>query len=147
MGRLWGDFGVTFGALWGHFGSGGGALVNFNENPQRFLLSTRGPGTKSRGARRHRGGTKEAPRRHRGGTREAPRRHQVGNCTSTWALGHTLFKEENYRTSNDRSICFDLTRSGHKARRIFYYFSEKIHYFSNLHVYSDSLSVIVVTTM
>ena len=33
------------------------------------------PGTKSRGARRHQGGTKEAPRRHQGGTREAPRRH------------------------------------------------------------------------
>ena len=64
------------------------------------------------------GCTREAPRRHQGGTGDAPRRHQVGNCTSSWALGHSLFKEENYRTSNDRSICFDLTRSGHKARRI-----------------------------
>ena len=47
--------------------------MNFNENPRRFLVSTRGPGTKSRGA-----GT------HQGGTREAPRRHQVTNYVSPW---------------------------------------------------------------
>ena len=30
------------------------------------------PGTKSMGASRHQGGTREAPRRHQGGTKEAP---------------------------------------------------------------------------
>ena len=40
--------------------------------------SKKDPGTKSRGAGKHRGGTEEAPRRHRGGTEEAPRRHQGG---------------------------------------------------------------------
>ena len=69
VGSLLGHFGVTLGSLWVHSGSGGGSLVDFDENPQRFLMLKRGPGTKSRGARRHQGGTK----RHQGGTREAPR--------------------------------------------------------------------------
>ena len=34
--------------------------------------SKKGPGTKSRGARRHQGGSEEAARRHQGGTKEAP---------------------------------------------------------------------------
>ena len=38
----------------------------------RTWTSKMDPGTKSIGARRHRGGTGEAPRRHRGGTKEAP---------------------------------------------------------------------------
>ena len=42
----------------------------------RTWRSKMDPGTKSIGARRHRGGTEEAPRRHRGGTKEAPRMHQ-----------------------------------------------------------------------
>ena len=39
-----------------------------NENPQCVFVATRGPGTKSRGARSDPGDTKEAPRRHQGGT-------------------------------------------------------------------------------
>ena len=73
-------FGITLGVFWvyeggfgsllGHFGftlgMAAGGFVNLNENPRRFYGSKGGPGTKSRGARRHQGGTKEAPRRHRG---------------------------------------------------------------------------------
>ena len=39
----------------------------------RTWRSKMDPGTKSIGARRHRGGTKEAPRMHQGATKEAPR--------------------------------------------------------------------------
>ena len=75
-------------------------------------------GTKSKGAGMHQGCTEDAPGMHQGCTEDAPRMHQGTILTSTWALGHSLFKEDNYRTSNGRSICFDLARSGHKARRI-----------------------------
>ena len=34
--------------------------MDFDENPQRFLVLKRGPGTKSRGAGRDQGGTREA---------------------------------------------------------------------------------------
>ena len=54
----------------------GRPVVNLNENPAGVLFTQRGHGTKSRGARRHQGGTEEAPRRHRGGTKEAPRMHR-----------------------------------------------------------------------
>ena len=53
----------------GALGGSRGALVDFNENHKRFLASKQGPGTKSRGAGRHRGGP-------RGGTVDAPRMHQ-----------------------------------------------------------------------
>ena len=36
----------------------GRPVVNLNENPAGFLLTQEGPGTKSRGARRHQVGTK-----------------------------------------------------------------------------------------
>ena len=48
-----------------------------------FSLGQEGPGTKSRGARRHQGCTKDAPRRHQGGTKEAPRRSQGGAKEAT----------------------------------------------------------------
>ena len=71
----------------------GRPVVSLNENPAGFLLTQEGSGTKSRGARRHRGCTKDAPRMHRGGTRDAPGMHQTRICTSTWALGHRISKE------------------------------------------------------
>ena len=71
-------------------------------------------GTKSLGARRHQGGTREAPRRHQGGTEEAPRRHRGTSWQWKRVLGHTIIKE--YRTIAINHQ-FDLTRSGHKARR------------------------------
>ena len=40
-------------------------------------------------------GCRDAPRMHRGCTRDAPRMPQGRICTSTWALGHTIFKEYN----------------------------------------------------
>ena len=49
----------------------GGHLVNFNENPQRFLVSKEGPVTKAMGAAMHQGCTRDAPRRHQGGTKDA----------------------------------------------------------------------------
>ena len=61
-------------ALGGLCWNPGRALVNFNENPRLVLASEEGPGTKSRGARRHRG----APRMHRGCTEDAPKGHQSG---------------------------------------------------------------------
>ena len=57
--------------------------MDFDENPQRFLVLKRGPGTKSRGAGRDQerpgrdqGVTMEAPGRHHGGTREALLAHE-----------------------------------------------------------------------
>ena len=83
------------------------------EAPRRLKKD---PGTKSLSAGRHQGGTKEAPGRHQGGTKEAPRNdlHIV-----VGPRAHPFQRIEG-RTSNGRSICFDLTRSGHKARRILY---------------------------
>ena len=79
FGSLLGHFGVTLGSLWVHSGSGGGSLVDFDENPQRFLVLKGGPGTKSMGAGMHQGCTEDAPRMHQGCTEDAPRMHQ--GCT------------------------------------------------------------------
>ena len=65
------DLKSNVGGSWCALKGGGGHLVILNENPARFLMSKEGAGTKSQGARRHQGGTKEAPRRHQGGTKEA----------------------------------------------------------------------------
>ena len=65
----------------------------------------------------HQGCTKEAPGRHQGCTKEAPGRHRVTHLTSTWALGHHI-KQKRIVYNSRSKICFDLTRSGHKARRI-----------------------------
>ena len=57
--------------FWGDWWGSGEHLVNFNENLARILMPKERSGTKSRGARRHQGGTEEAPGRHQGDTREA----------------------------------------------------------------------------
>ena len=53
--------------------------MNFSENRRRFLVSTRGPGIKSRGAGMHQGGTEEAPGRHQGGTEEGSLWHHFAH--------------------------------------------------------------------
>ena len=94
LGLLWvyeggfGSFGAHFGIALGVAGEALGILVRIVGGflcPQEAL----GP---SQGVQ---GCTREAPRRHQGGTREAPRMPQGKFCTSTWALGHTIFKEYN----------------------------------------------------
>ena len=47
--------------------------IALNKKHWGFEGSKTTPGTKSRGARSHQGGTREAPGRHQGGTKEAPR--------------------------------------------------------------------------
>ena len=68
----------------------------------RTWRSKMDPGTKSIGARRHRGGTKEAPRRHQGGTKEPPRMHQGATWQWKRVLGHRIIKES--RIYNQPSI-------------------------------------------
>ena len=95
----------NIGGFGGMFGVGTGHIVNLNENPRGFFVSTEGAGTKSRGARRHQGGTMDAPRMHRGGTREAPRRNLHINMGPRAA---PIKRIESYNT-----ITVDV--SGHKT--------------------------------
>ena len=97
---LWSNIG-GFGGI---FGGGTGHIVNLNENPRGFFVSTEGAGTKSRGAGRHRGGTKEAPGRHQGGTKEAPRRNLHINMGPRAA---PIKRTESYNT-------ITVHNSGHK---------------------------------
>ena len=80
----------------------------------RTWRSKMDPGTKSMGARRHQGGTKEAPRMHQGCTKDASGK----NLHIDMGPRAHHFQIIQFRTYNGRSICFHLTRSGHKARRI-----------------------------
>ena len=62
--------------------------MDFDENPQRFLVLKRGPGTKSRGAGRH----QERPRRHQGVSWGL----LCGHCVVTlWIVG-SLFDHLEY---------------------------------------------------
>ena len=60
------------------WGDAGGDFVGLNENPALFSVSKDGLGTKSSGARRHQGGTREVPRRRQGSTRDTPGTHEGG---------------------------------------------------------------------
>ena len=79
--------------------------------------------------RRHRGGTEDAPRMHQGATEDAPRMHQGATedaprndlAVETGPRAHHQIKKGLYITM-DLGISFDLTRSGHKARRIILYY-------------------------
>ena len=91
----------------------------------RILGDFRGPKQAPGPSQGVQGGTKEAPGRHRGGTEEAPGRHQGGTKEAPRKDLHIdmgprahHFQRIELRTSSGRSISFDLTRSGHKARRI-----------------------------
>ena len=79
-------FWATLGLLWDHFGFtlgvAGGPLWILMRILNDFWCSKGSPGTKSRGARMHQGGTK----RYQGGTREEPR-GQLGITVRT-LCGH-----------------------------------------------------------
>ena len=62
----------------------------------------------------HRGCTRDAPRMHRGCTKDAPGK----NLHIEMGPRPTTIKKRS-RRYNGSKLNFDLTRSGHKARRIF----------------------------
>ena len=82
LGVTWADIGCPLGVvggLRGGLGRLGGAMGGLKLQNIHICEAKTHPETKSRGARRHRGCTRDAPRMHQGCTWDAPGMHQGAN--------------------------------------------------------------------